>query len=118
MTRPRLHLDADASLKAVERALVARGHDVTRTPNAWMVADASDEAQLLGATAQGRIVFTFNVGDFTILAERHPRHAGIILAAQGRWSIGELNTALDRALSETNAEDWVGQLRWLGQWRF
>jgi len=25
--------------------------------------------------------------------------------------------ALDRALSETDVEDWVGQVRWLNDWR-
>ena len=54
MPKPRLHLDADASIKALYRALMERGHDVTRTPTDWMPLDASDESQLLGATAQGR----------------------------------------------------------------
>jgi len=39
---PRLHLDADASIKTLHAALVARGHDVTRTPNDWLAPDASD----------------------------------------------------------------------------
>jgi hypothetical protein len=51
----RRHRDADASRKALHTALVARGHDVTRTPNAWMPRKASDAGQLLGATAQGRV---------------------------------------------------------------
>ncbi len=42
MAPPRLHLDADASLRALHAALMARGHDVTRTPKAWMRRDASD----------------------------------------------------------------------------
>ena len=51
-----LHLDADTSSKALHTALLARGHDVTRTPTEWMPLDASDEQQLLGATAQGRAI--------------------------------------------------------------
>ena len=117
MSRPRLHLDADASNKTLQRALVARGHDVTRTPNEWMLLDASDETQLLSATAQGRCVFTFNVQDFTALAHRYPQHRGILLAAQTSWSLSGLIDALDRMLSETQAEDWVGQVRWLNQFR-
>ena len=117
MSRPRLHLDADASIKALQSALVALGHDVTRTPNEWMALDASDEMQLLGTTAQGRCILTFNVRDFVVLARRHPQHSGIILAAQTSWSLSELIAALDRLLSETQAEDWVGQVRWLNQWR-
>lgn len=117
MPEPRLHLDADTSIKALHQALLARGHDVTRTPMPWMPLDASGEVQLLGATAQGRTVFTFNVRDFLVLAQRYPRHGGIILAAQRSWTLSDLIAALDRLLSETEAGDWVGQVRWLNQWR-
>ena len=42
MAKPRLHLGADASMRALQRALLARGHDVTRTPCEWMPLDAGD----------------------------------------------------------------------------
>jgi hypothetical protein len=120
MPKPRLHLDADASIKALQTALIDRGHDVTRTPNEWMAVDAadrnpSDETQLLQATAQGRCILTFNVRDFVVLAQRYPRHGGIILAAQSSWTLSGLIAALDRLLSETQAEDWVSQVRWLNE---
>lgn len=117
MARPRLHLDADTSSRALHEALRSRGHDVTRTPNAWMPLDASDVAQLLGSTAQGRILCTFNIRDFQALAPQYPAHSGIILAAQRRWTLSGLMAALDRVLSETSAEEWIGQVRWLNQWR-
>ena len=117
MTAPRLHLDADTSLKALHSALIARGHDVTRTPTSWMPHDASDSEQLLRATAQGRILFTFNVSDFLTLALSYPHHGGLLLAAQRRWTLSDLITALDRMLSETQQEEWRGQVRWLNQWR-
>lgn len=117
MARPKLHLDADTSIKALQRALSARGHDVTRTPAEWMPLDATDEAQLLGATAQGRCLLTFNVRHFPALAQRYPQHRGIILAAQQSWTLSDLIVALDRLLSETEADDWVGQVRWLNQWK-
>lgn len=117
MPEPRLHLDADASSKALHAALLERGHDVTRTPETWAPLDATDELQLLGATAQGRVIFTFNIRDFMALAERYPRHGGIILAAQSAWSLAALIEALDRALCETEAADWEGQVRWLNDWR-
>jgi hypothetical protein len=115
--KPRLHLDADTAIKALERSLKARGHDVTRTPTDWMPLDATDEEQLLGATARGRIVFTFNIRDFLALAERYDRHAGIVLAAQSSWSLSDLIAALDRLLSRTTASEWIGQVRWLNQWK-
>jgi hypothetical protein len=82
-----------------------------------MPMDASDEAQLLGATAQGRCIFTFNIRDFLVLAERYPQHGGIILAAQSSWTLSGLIAALDRVLLETQADEWIGQVRWLNQWR-
>jgi len=115
--QPRLHLDADTSNKALQRALAARGYDITRTPNAWMPIDADDEMQLLGATAHGRIIFTYNVRDFTELAQRYPEHAGIILAAQRSWTLSSCITALQRLVAETRADEWIGRVRWLNQWR-
>lgn len=50
MAKPRLHLDADVSYRVLQRVLLERGHDVTRTPCEWMPLDASDEFQLLEAT--------------------------------------------------------------------
>ena len=117
MTKPRLHLDADASIKALHKVLLERGHDVTRTPTEWMSVDADDRTQLLGATAQGRILFTFNIPDFQALAKTYPEHHGLLLATQNRWTLRELIDALDHMLSETEAEEWIGQMRWLNDWR-
>ncbi|MEL6442124.1 MAG: DUF5615 family PIN-like protein [Cyanobacteria bacterium J06621_8] len=117
MSKLRLHLDADVSIKALYSALKTLGHDDTRTPNKWMTKDASDEMQLLKATAQGRCIFTFNIKDFSALAIQYPQHSGIILAAQSSWNLSDLIKALDRLLSETQSEEWLGQIRWLNQWR-
>lgn len=117
MSEPRLHLDADTSRKDLYTALLKCNHDVTRTPQTWMPLDATDEIQLLGATAQGRVIFTSNARDFIALAKQYPRHGGIILAAQSSWTLAELIGALDRLLRETDADDWLGQVRWLNDWR-
>ena len=117
MARPLLHLDADSSIRALHAALTARGYDVTRTPNVWMPLDAMDVEQLLRSTAQGRILFTFNIPEFQVLARRYQAHAGIILAAQRRWTLSGLIAALACVLSETTAEAWNGQVRGLNQWR-
>jgi hypothetical protein len=113
----RLHLDADTSWKALHQALLGRGHDVARTPNEWIAHDASDEQQLLGASAQGRVIFTFNVRDFMLLAQKHSEHRGIVMAAQRSWNISDLIAALDRFLSEVSREGTFGQVFWLNQWR-
>lgn len=117
MAPPRLHLDADTSIKALHNALVAHGHHVTRTPNAWMARDASDTEQLLGATAQGRVLFTFNTHDFPSLVQQYPAHGGLVLAAQQRWTLSALIAALNQLLILTDATSWPGQVRWLTQWR-
>lgn len=116
MAKPRLHLDADTSIRGLYAALLSRGHDVTRTPSSWVSLDASDEVQLLRATAQGRCIFTFNVRDFIALAARYPQHGGIILAAQSKWTLPEMIEALDRLLSEPDVS-WAGHVRWLNDWK-
>ena len=104
-------------MRSLQRALIERGHDVTRTPNSWMPADASAAMQMLGAIAQGRCLFTFNIRDFLKLASMFPHHHGIILAQQRDWRLSALIMSLDRLLSETEAEAWMGQIRWLNDWR-
>ena len=114
MAKPRLHLDADASRVSLLKALLERGHDVTRTPNTWIALDATDEQQLLGATAQGRCIFTFNIRDFIQLSKLYPMHGGIILSVQRPMPV--LLKGLDRLMMETRAEEWPGQIRWLNDW--
>ena len=117
MAKPKLHLDADVSYIALQRTLNERGHDVSRTPCELMPIDASDRTQLLEATARGRCILTFNIGDFAQLSQEYPEHRGIILAHQREWRLPTLIAALDRLLSETDAEAWPGQVRWLNDWR-
>jgi hypothetical protein len=76
--------------------------------------DATDEQQLLGATAQGRVIFSFNARDFLPLSKRYPRHGGIILSRQK--PMPELFKGLECLLAETAAEDWMDQVRWLNDW--
>jgi hypothetical protein len=117
MPEVRLHLDADASRRSLHQALLDRGHDVTRTPSDWIRREADDETQLLGATAQGRCLFTFNIRDFMLLARLHPHHRGILLANQQSWAFPALLTALDRFLREADADHVMGQILWLNSWR-
>lgn len=114
MVRPKLHLDADASKISLYRALLARGYDVTRTPNKWMALDADDNIQLLGATAQGRSILTFNARDFIPLARNYPSHAGVILSPQ--HPMPRLLKALERFFNDAKAEEMQGQVRCLSDW--
>lgn len=106
----------DTSRKDLYKSLREKGFDVTRTPNHEVSENASDEYQLLWATSHQRIIFTFNVKDFILLAKKHPFHSGIILANQKSVRIKSLIAALSRVLSETSAENWMGQVRWIQDW--
>jgi hypothetical protein len=116
MPKPKLHLDADASQKALYTALLKRGHNVTRTPQPGLPRDADDDYQLLWATAQGRIIFTHNIRDFIHKTKQYPNHAGILLAHRSSYSLSDLIRLLDYALTLTEAEEWIGQVRWLSDW--
>jgi hypothetical protein len=113
MSEPKLHLDMDTSRKGLYRSLLEKGHDVTHTPNEDVPQNASDEYQLLWATSHQRILFTFNVRDFSDLAKKHPNHAGIILANQKSTRISELIASLDHILKTTQSEDWSGVVCWI-----
>lgn len=82
-----------------------------------MPLDASDEQQLLQATAHGRCILTFNIGDFMHLARIHPDHGGIVLAHQPDWRLASLIAAIDSMLRQTVVEEWPGRIRWLNEWR-
>lgn len=117
MSKLLLHLDADTSIKALHQALTSQGHDVTRTPMDWMPLDATDTMQLLGTTTQKRCIFTFNVRDFIPLAQQNSNHYGILLAAQNSWALSELIVALNRLLLSVEAEEMIGHVRWLNEWK-
>jgi len=116
MAKPKLHLDADASQKALLEALLKRGHDVTRTPQAGLPLDADDNYQLFWATAQGRVIFTHNIRDFIHKTEKYPHHSGILLAHRSSYSLADLIRLIDRALAATSAEEWIARVRWLSDW--
>jgi hypothetical protein len=112
----KLHLDMDASRKDLFKALIDKGFDVTRTPNNEISEDASDEFQLLWATSNQRIIFTFNIKDFVYLSKKYPLHAGILLANQSTSTVSQLIQALIKVLGEPTSETWTGQVRWIRDW--
>jgi hypothetical protein len=117
MPKPKLHLDADASQRALQEALLKRGHDITWTPQPDLPLDASDDFQLLWSTAQGRIIFSFNIRDFIHKTSAFPKHYGILLAHHSKYSLTDLIYLIDKVLNSTNSDEWIGQVRWLSDWR-
>ena len=73
-------------------ALRSRGVPVLTVLDAGLT-EKTDEEQLAFATERGCVLYTFNVSDFhrlhTKFASVEREHAGIILAPQQRYSVGE-----------------------------
>jgi hypothetical protein len=105
--------------RALARALRARNVDVTTALEQGMI-ERSDSAHLDYATAQGRVLFSFNVGDFCrlhgeYLAQGKP-HAGIIVSPQQKYSVGEQMRRLLRIAANRSAEQMCDNLEFLGHW--
>lgn len=79
--------------------------------------EKSDEEHLAFATGQGRVLFTFNRADFyrlhTRLMVEGRSHAGIILAPQQRYSVGEQMRRLLRFIAARSAESMRNQVEFL-----
>ncbi len=116
----RLYLDADAMRQALVDSLRERGADVETALEAKLK-DASDEEQLAYAAAQGRVLYSFNIGDFmalhTLYIIEGKDHAGIILAPQQRYSIGEQMRRLLRIVQMKSAVQMRNTIEFLGTWR-
>ena len=90
MSKIRLYLDEDIQEQALILALRNSGVDVTTTSEANRLS-FSDEEQLIWATEQGRVVYSFNRRDFSrlhnIYIAQEKSHTRIILAQQQRYSV-------------------------------
>jgi len=104
---------------ALVRALRARGVDVLTALDAGMI-ERSDEEHLKNATKEGRVLYSFNVGDFYRLHQeylaRGKSHAGIILARQQRYTAGEQMRRLLKLIATKSAEKMKNQVEFLGTW--
>ena len=116
MSTVRLYVDEDAAEQAVVRGLRNRGVDVVTTADACRLGD-TDATQLAHATALGRTLYTFNVGDFARLHHRYReqglRHCGIVVLPDQRCSIGEKGRRLARFVHSKTAEEMVNRMEYL-----
>jgi len=115
----RLYLDEDAMDGDLVRALRARGVDVEPANEVGMI-EREDEEHLRYATAQGRVIFSFNIGDFCrlhgqLLASQEP-HAGIVVSRQQRYGIGEQMRRLLKLIASKTADEMRNQLEFLSDW--
>ena len=104
-----LYLDEDASSRSLVRGLRARGVDVLTAVEADKL-ETEYPDQLEFATQDGRVLYTYNVSDFyhlhTAWAAQGKSHAGIILVAQSRFTIGEQLQTCWRAVSKVKTRFW------------
>jgi hypothetical protein len=114
-----LYLDEDSMDQTLVRALRARGVDVSTALEAGMI-ERGDADHLAYATAQGRALCTFNVGDFYRLHSdylaRGQSHGGIVLMVQQRDSVGEQMRRLLRLVSSETAETMGDRVEFLSAW--
>jgi len=115
MSLIRLFIDEDSMDRQFVRALRARGVDVT-TVGEIGTTSFSDEDQLILATEQQRVLYTFNVGDFcqlhSIYMTQGQTHTGIVISSQ-EYSVGEQMRRVLRLMAAKSAEEMVNQLVFL-----
>jgi predicted nuclease of predicted toxin-antitoxin system len=112
----RLYVDEDAMARALVQGLRARGVDVITVLDAGM-SEQDDSAQLDYATTQGRVLYTFNVGDFCQLHSEYlaqgKNHAGVIVVHRQRYSVGEQMRRRLSVINTKSAEEMEQYLHFL-----
>ena len=119
MTEPvRLYLDEDAMRASIVRALRARHVDVATALEANLIG-CPDEEHLACATGQGRVLFSFNRGDFAQLHQMYlaggRHHAGIVISDQ--LATGVIPRRLLRLLNALSPAEMHDRLEYLSRWR-
>ena len=114
-----LYFDEDAQDSDLIRALDLRGIGVV---GAWMsgMRERSDEEHLLWAAAQKRTLYSFNVKDYCRLhaefVAQSRSHAGIIVAKQQHYSVGEQMRRLLKIIATRPAEEMTNKIEFLNDW--
>lgn len=115
----RLYIDEDSMDRDLVNALRARGVDVS-TAQADGLTECTDEEHLLHALREGRVLYSFNRGDFyrlhTAYLAQGKAHAGIILAQQQQYSIGEQLRRLLKLMAAKSSQDMQNQVESLSAW--
>jgi hypothetical protein len=116
MSAVRSYTDEDMH-GALAGQLRAAGWDAISTPEANRLGE-SDLAQLTWAAQEGRVLVTFNVGDFARLhhdwMQQGLHHAGLVVSQQR--PIGETLRRLIRLAQTLSAEERQDRLEYLGNW--
>jgi hypothetical protein len=116
MSEVRLYVDEGAGENAVVQGLRARGVDVPTTIEAKRYGVPNGD-QLAFAVQQRRVIYTFNVSDFSRLHSEYLRqgveHSGIIVLPDQRYSIGEKIRRLAGLIHNVSAEEMINRMEYL-----
>jgi hypothetical protein len=115
----RLYLDEDAMTEGLVTALRERGVDLTTAYLEGMI-NRLDNEHLDYATLQNRTLYSFNRGDYLRLHAAYlaedKNHAGIILANQQRYSLGEQMRRLLKIIAAKSAEEMQNNVEFISYW--
>ena len=119
MSKILLYIDEDSIDEDFIRALRSRNADVLTVADVGML-NKSDEEQLDWARQNNRVIFSFNIRDFyrlhTVIIGQGLSHAGIIIAPQQRYGIGDLMRGVLKVINTKSSEEMEGQLEFLSDW--
>jgi hypothetical protein len=112
----RLYLDEDTIKGALIQALKNADLDIVTVADAGRLG-YPDEEQLIWAAEQGRVIYSFNIGDFCRLHSNFialdKSHAGIILAPQQQYSVGQQLRGLLKLAADRSSEQMMNHLVFL-----
>lgn len=112
-----LYFDEDAGKLSLVQALRSSSVDIITTSEANNLG-RPDEEQLIWATEQGRVIYSFNMGDFcrlhSIVIGQNLTHAGILVVPKQSYSIGEQLRGILNLIATKSAEEMINQLEFLG----
>ena len=114
----RLYCDEDSMGSSLVVALRSRGIDVTALEDNMV--DRQDGEHLDHSTRHSRALFSFNRSDYFQLHTEYLKlgksHAGIILANQQHYSVGELMRRILRLSASRSPADMQNHIEFLSAW--
>lgn len=113
----RLYIDEDASRISFIQALRNSAINLVTTSEANNLS-YSDSEQLIWATQNERVIYTFNVRDYcqlhTVYIEQGRKHTRIIVAERQSYSVGEQLRGLQKLIAKKSSEEMINQLVFIG----
>jgi hypothetical protein len=104
---------------ALVEALRVRQIDVLTALEADNI-EVPDDEHLQFAAEQDRVLYSFNVGDFCRLHGEFlgagRRHAGIVVARQQQYSVGQQMHRLLKLIATRSEEEMENQIEFLSAW--